>query len=103
MGYLFLAAQVLAVATAWWLFCLRGYRWTLRHTLLCIIAPPIFFVLWTSLWWFGILPADRLPATWFDGAETVGERTFFFLPPFVASWILFFVLRGSLKQSDNAA
>jgi len=100
MAYFFIALQLLGVLTARFLFHRRGYRWTLRHTLLCTVSPLSLFLLWVFMWWDQILPTDLLPATWLDEKTSVGERAFMFLPPLLISWLLFFMFRGRLRAHE---
>ena len=101
MIYWFLIAQALLTVAVWVFFHYRDYRWTFRHTLFCTLIPLFLFVVWTALWWFGVLPVDRLPGSWFDGAGSIGERAFLCLPPLGASWLLFIIF--GVKRYDHAA
>ena len=103
MIYWFSTAQLIAALGVRCVFHWRGARWTRRHTLLCTVVPLLCFLFWTALWWFGVLPIDRLPDRWFDGVGSIGERAFICLPPLGASWLLFFFARGRVTHDENAA
>jgi hypothetical protein len=103
MIYWFSGAQLVAAVAARCAFSLRGWQWTLKHTLFCILIPLLCLLVWTALWWFQILAAVRLPTPWLDDSPSAPERVFICLPPLAMTWLLFFVFRRSLRHHDNAA
>ena len=79
-----------------------GHRWTLKDTLFFMLVPLVCFLTWVLLWWFKVLPAERLPTTWLDEVPTLGERAFFCLPPLLVSCLLFPLWRRVSHRSRAA-
>ncbi len=101
--YWFSGLQLVTALAVRWIFHRQGYRWTVRHTLLCTVVPLLSFLLWTALWWLKVLPADSLPTTWLGERPTLGERGFICLPPLAVAWLLFFTAQGSFGEHDHAS
>jgi hypothetical protein len=97
----FAIAQAVTAFAVYLSYRWRGYGWSLRQTLLCSLAPLCVFLCW-GLFWYEWQP-DFLPMHWFDRAPTLGSLSFLCIPPFVASWFLFFILTRKVDSDDHAA
>ncbi len=97
----FTISQAVTALVVYLFYRWRGYRWSLRHTFLCSFVPLGVFLFW-ALFWYQWQP-DFLPMHWFDRAPTFGSLSFLCIPPFVASWLLFFTLSSRVRPDDHAA